>query len=346
MEQELRNKIKEARIKKNISVRRLSMAAGVSPTCVFQIETSMIKNPNVGIMMKICDALEIDITKYEYLTTGQDKYLASDLAALFNVSKTFIKTNINKKKLRERNCWFYHYDVLQWLETAKYKGELLKHAKFSEYLDFINSADWKEPKIKPKKVKLSLHELEDKVITSSTSSDIVKIKGSNQKAFLDLNEINDKIDKFIQDTRDKFIREKVSNQIAIDSISDKTDNLVKAFDKKMLDLKEFVLLNKQLIGALEWRIEELTKEISIIAGSLRQLDEISTLDKKVESQNARYELLGDRVSVVEARIAVDKETDGIISGDTIRGWFGSAIKLFGFVSIALVIGYIILIFIG
>jgi transcriptional regulator with XRE-family HTH domain len=57
----IRNKIKEIRESKGISQYRLEQLTGINRSTIKRYEEGSIKKININNLIKICDALEIDI---------------------------------------------------------------------------------------------------------------------------------------------------------------------------------------------------------------------------------------------------------------------------------------------
>jgi transcriptional regulator with XRE-family HTH domain len=58
---ELKDKIKQARQKKNLTQKELAELTGLTQTTVAKLETGLTKKPNIDVAIKISDALKVDI---------------------------------------------------------------------------------------------------------------------------------------------------------------------------------------------------------------------------------------------------------------------------------------------
>lgn len=56
------DKIKRIRESKNISLRKLAFKSQVSPSYLCYLENGLSKNPSIDVVIKIAQALEVDVT--------------------------------------------------------------------------------------------------------------------------------------------------------------------------------------------------------------------------------------------------------------------------------------------
>ncbi|WP_333862043.1 helix-turn-helix domain-containing protein [Clostridium sp.] len=74
---ELNEDLKNARIKKKLSIRKLSELSGVNASYISRLERGVDKNPGIEILLKLCKFLDIDISKFVSYATEEERNIHS-----------------------------------------------------------------------------------------------------------------------------------------------------------------------------------------------------------------------------------------------------------------------------
>lgn len=180
---ELSENLKNARIKKNLSIRKLSELSGVNASYISRLERGVDKNPSTKILFKLCELLDVDITKFISYAFEEQRNADS----LKDINEIIKKNPQYKEKILDAINSMYCIIIGEFLRPSNLKNSDIVIKTLTNNLDLYRALMWQ------------LHNL-------SNESFIVSDNLIKNKDFYKIYDLKDKKTKKVNDILDKIFK--------------------------------------------------------------------------------------------------------------------------------------------